>query len=193
VGRDRVTKEFLHWAHAWVHPVALERRKSEVPKYRDFEACGDLTIVERAKQDLEEIVQYVVRIEDSGLLERIGCDPAGLGEAFTYLTKAREDGGAGLAEDRVVSIPQSWKLMSAIQTTERFLSDNVFTHGASPLMAWCVGNARTELKGNALMITKQISGRGKIDPLMATFNAVDLISRNPEARNQFVTDEMVVL
>uniref|UniRef100_UPI003CCFFFE5 hypothetical protein n=1 Tax=Escherichia coli TaxID=562 RepID=UPI003CCFFFE5 len=38
-----------------------------------------------------------------------------------------------------------------------------------PLMAWCVGNARVEPKGNAILITKQASGRGKIDPLMALF------------------------
>ena len=49
-------------------------------------------------------------------------------------------------------------------------------------MAWCVGNARVEPKGNAISITKQASGTGKIDPLMATFNAVALMAMNPEAR-----------
>ena len=47
-------------------------------------------------------------------------------------------------------------------------------------MNWCVGNAKGVLKGNALMITKQESGRGKIDPLMASMNACAIMSQNPE-------------
>ncbi|SPW23567.1 Phage terminase-like protein, large subunit [Cronobacter sakazakii] len=50
------------------------------------------------------------------------------------------------------------------------------------MMAWCVGNARVEPKGNAILITKQASGKGKIDPLMALFNSVSLMALNPEAK-----------
>jgi hypothetical protein len=49
-------------------------------------------------------------------------------------------------------------------------------------MAWAVGNARVEPKGNAILVTKQASGSAKIDPLMAAFNAIALMATNPMAQ-----------
>jgi hypothetical protein len=37
--------------------------------------------------------------------------------------------------------------------------------------ATAVANARVEPKGNAILVTKQASGSGKIGPLMVAFNA----------------------
>ena len=51
-------------------------------------------------------------------------------------------------------------------------------------MAWAVANAKVEPKGNAITITKQASGSAKIDPLMATFNAVSLMALNPAAQKK---------
>src|SRR5262245_26597344 len=47
------------------------------------------------------------------------------------------------------------------------------------LMSWAVVNAGVEPKSNAIIITKQASGSAKIDPLMAAFNAIALMSTNP--------------
>ena len=56
------------------------------------------------------------------------------------------------------------------------------------MMAWCVGNAKGEPRGNAIAVTKQVSGAGKIDPVMAMFIAVALMNLNPEARTSRVSD-----
>ena len=86
-----------------------------------------------------------------------------------------------IPEDKLIGVSQGWKLTGAIKTAERKLAEGVLVHCGQPMMAWCVGNAKVEPKGNAILITKQASGTAKIDPLMALFNAVQLMSLNPEA------------
>ena len=77
--------------------------------------------------------------------------------------------------------PPGTERRSGSNFTCRSTSDGTLTHAGQALMAWTVGNARVEPKGNAITITKQASGTAKIDPLMATFNAVALMSMNPPA------------
>ena len=87
---------------------------------------------------------------------------------------------AGIPQEKIVGISQGWKMTGAIRTAERKLAEGIMVHGGQPLMNWCVGNARIEPRGNAVIITKQAAGTAKIDPLMAMFNAVTLMSLNPE-------------
>ena len=69
--------------------------------------------------------------------------------------------------------------MGAIKTVERKLADGSFRHGGSRMMAWCVGNARIVPTPTAMRIARDEAGLGKIDPLMATFDAAELMSTNP--------------
>ncbi|PHZ06298.1 terminase large subunit [Citrobacter freundii] len=178
IGRDKETREWIGWGHAWAHEIAVRRRKSEESRFNDFVKDGDLTIVKRVGQDTEEVAEYVSRINDAELLDKIGIDPSGVGQILDALVEAE------IPEDLVVGVSQGWRLGGAIKTTERKLAEGVLIHGGQPLMAWCVGNARVEPKGNAILITKQASGKGKIDPLMALFNAVSLMALNPEAKKK---------
>jgi phage terminase large subunit-like protein len=177
LGRDETTGDWLLWTHAWAHPSVLERRKEVAPKLIDFERDGDLTLVDRIGQDVDEVADLVAMCQDSGLLDRVGVDPAGLGGILDAL----ED--AGVPKDKIIGISQGWKMSGSIKTAERKLAEGTLVHGGQPLMAWCVGNAKVVPVGNAVNITKQVSGTAKIDPLMAAFNAVSLMSLNPEGMN----------
>lgn len=173
VGRDKETREWLTWTHAWAHPSVLERRKQEAARFRDFAKDGNLTLVQNIGDDVEDVAGICALIEARGLLDKIGCDPAGLGGIVDALAEA------GLPEEKLIGVSQGWKLTGAIKTAERKLAEGVLVHGGQPLMAWCVGNAKVEPRGNAVIITKQAAGSAKIDPLMALFNAVTLMSLNP--------------
>lgn len=187
VGRDAKTKEWLAWTHAWAHPSVLERRKSEAARFRDFEKQGDLTLVRQIGDDVEEVVEIVSRIADAGVLDKVGVDPYGIGAIQAGL----ED--VGISADDIVGISQGWKLVGAIKTAERKLAEGTLLHGGQPMMAWCVGNAKVEPKGNAVAITKQAAGFAKIDPLMALFNAVSLMALNPEGRSVYNQRGIIVL
>lgn len=175
LGRDRKTREWLLWTHAWAHPSVLSRRKEIAPRLRDFAKQGDLTLVDMMGDDVYQVAEIVARCESSGLLDKVGCDPAGLGGILDALVEA------DVPQEKVIGVSQGWKMTGAIKTAERKLAEGTLIHGAQPLMAWCVGNAKIEPRGNAVVITKQASGTGKIDPLMAAFNAVTLMSLNPES------------
>lgn len=186
-GRHRSSRKWLIWTHAWAHRIAVERRKSEASRFDDFVADGDMTIVELPGEDVEELVDIVRRCDATGLLDKIGVDPVGIGAVLDGLDSIDID------RERVVGISQGWRLAGAIKTAERKIAGGDLTHAGSRLMAWCVGNARIEPKGNAMLITKQISGTGKIDPLMAMFDAVELLSRAPDNTSIYESRDMLAV
>ena len=175
LGRERDTGRWLHWAHAWAHPDVLERRKEIAPRLLDFQRDGHLTVVATLPDDVSELADIVQQVDETGMLSGIGCDPSGIGTIVQAIVER------GVNQEKIVGISQGWRMNGAIKTTERKLAEGGMCHGGQPLMAWCVGNARVEPKGNAVSITKQAAGSAKIDALMATFDAVELMARNPQS------------
>ena len=168
------------WFHAWAHPSVLERRKEIAPVLLDFAKQGDLTIVHRIGDDSDEVAGLAARVYQSGLLDKCGLDPHGVGAILDAMLEY------GVPEDAVVGVSQGWKLGAAIKTAERKLAEGCFIHSGSAMMNWVVGNARVEPRANGILITKQASGSAKIDPLMAMFDAVSLLSLNPTAKGASV-------
>lgn len=176
MGRDKATREWMLWTHAWAHPSVLERRKAEAPRFHDFARDGDLTIVDHIGQDAQAVGRIVAQVYRSGLLDKVGVDPVGIAAFIDSII------AEGVPQEVIVAISQGYKLGGAIKAMERKLAEGGIVHGGQPMMAWCVGNAKVEPRGNSILITKQASGSAKIDPLMAAFNAVELMADNPAAK-----------
>lgn len=177
LGRERGSRDWLSWSHAWCHKGVLERRKSIASKLNDFKRDGLLTIVDDELKDISEIVEIISDIKARGLLASVAVDPAGLGEMIEALAEIDVTQEAG----NLVGAPQGYAMMNAIKTAERKLANGTLRHAPSALMDWCVSNLKIEPTATAIRATKQNAGDAKIDPVMALFDAVTVMSRNPEA------------
>ncbi|NWK74147.1 terminase large subunit [Acinetobacter sp. SwsAc6] len=181
IGRDKHDRSLWYcWNRAWVHPIALERRQENAPAYKDFEKEGDLVIVKNVGDDVRQAAQICKRIYDAGKFPEkaaIGLDKLGMPSLQDGLLEE-------IPFELLIGVPQGYQLSSYVQTTERKVAEGKFLHAGQRMMNWCVGNAKGVYQGNAMTIRKQESGKGKIDPLIATFNAVALMSANPEAAAQ---------
>lgn len=181
LGRCKETKHWLLWTHAWAHDDVLKRRSDIASRLLDFSRDGDLTISEDPMAPILEAAAYIERVKEAGLLpdaEGVGIDPIGVQPLVDEL-EAR-----GIAPGQQVAIRQGFALSPASWGSEIKLKNGSLKHGGQPMMAWCVGNAKVEVRGGAVIITKQSAGRAKIDPLVAAFNAMMLMSRKPMARTE---------
>lgn len=177
LGRCRETRDWLLWAHAWCHEMALDRRADIAERLRDYARDGDLTICATMGDILAGCADIIAQIHARGLLpaeNAIGLDTAGQRLIIDEIARR------GVPEDRCKFVPQEYRLQPAVLALEWQLVDGKLWHGGAPLMAWVVGNARAEQRGNALVIRKELGGSRKIDPLIAAFNAAMLMSLNPE-------------
>lgn len=178
MGRCATTKSWLHWSKSWARPSVFEQRKSIAPQLRDFERDGDLEIVETGEEQARRAAAVCAQVFESGLLPEeggIGLDVAGVALLLDEL-EAR-----GMVAPLVVSIPQGWKLQTAVSSLPLKLEARRMVHAGQPIMTWAVGNAKQVLRGSNYVVTKEAAGAAKIDPLAATFNAAMILFGNPVA------------
>lgn len=172
---------FQHWGRAWAHREVLNLRKSIAQELLDLQATGDLVFVNSLRDATAELVEICESIQNAGLFPEkhgIGLDPEGITSIVRALMQV-----PGFTMDDVAAVSQGWKLNAAIKTTPDQLFDGQLVHCGQKIMSFSVGNAKTEARGNAVLVTKAQSGTAKIDPLMALFNSVMLMSWHPEAAN----------
>lgn len=180
VGREKETKRWLGWARAFISPEGLERRKANRSTYDDFEKAGDLVYVDELPQDVAKVVAIVAQVKESGLLDKVGVDAAGLGIIVDALAEIEVSEEA----ENLIGVRQGFGLMGAIKSVERKLADGSFKHADQDLTNWCAGNAIVQPTPTGMRIVRDASGFGKIDPLMALFDAAALMAMNPEAKGR---------
>lgn len=172
-------KRWLSWSHAWCHDSVFERRKSIAVKLREFEAAGELTVVDNDLADIASAVEVVRLVKDRGLLGGVAVDPAGLSEFAEALEAPDID--VTVENKLLIGAPQGFGMMNAIKTMERRLAKRMLLHCGGKLMPWCVSNLKIERTATAIHATKQNAGDLKIDPAMAMFDSGTLMSTNPGA------------
>lgn len=197
-GRCKTTRNWLFWFHAWCQRDVLNKRKSIAPRLLEFEEEGSLTIVpdDDVRLDFREAANIIRGLNEGGMLpdeDAVGCDPVGIAEFVDNLTSADNDNedleGTALTFEQVKAVPQGYRLNSAIKGFERKLKDGSAQHDGSKMMIFVVSNAKATMSGSAVVITKQVSGTGKIDPLIAGFNAFQFMARNPQPSNDGAVDD----
>jgi len=175
IGREKDSKKHLAWTHALISPEGLERRKANAAFYDKFIADGDLTVVEELPDDISYVTDIVEQVKASKKLAGVGVDAIGIGGIVDALARI----GVTQENNLLAGVRQGISLMGAIKTVERKLVDGSFKHGGQALMQWCAGNARIVPTPTGMRIARDDSGFGKIDPLMALFNAAALLALNP--------------
>jgi phage terminase large subunit-like protein len=112
------------------------------------------------------------------LLACVAIDPEG---PYGELVDALAEIGITEEGEQIIGVPQGYKLMNAIKTTERKLANGTLrARQKSGLMDWCVGNVKIEPTATAIRATKQNAGDAKIDPWAALMDAATVMVRNPD-------------
>lgn len=176
IGREKVTRKWLLWSHAFAHRIVLERRKDIAQNLLDYEKEGSLTFSTSTTENIAALINIVLRCKEARLLPEenaIGIDPNNAGDIFEGLSHN------DLGDKAIKRLLQGPALAPALYGFDIKLDDATLIHDGSEMMKWVVGNVKIEMHQRGPMATKRAAGSAKIDPFIAAEQAGLLMSWNP--------------
>ena len=99
-------------------------------------------------------------------------------------------------QDKVVSIPQTWKYLDpAMKEIEAAVFSGRLHHDGDPVLTWAIGNVVVKPDANENVFPRKESNRiSKIDPASALFNAMYLaLSAPPKKTSVYATRGLLAL
>jgi phage terminase large subunit-like protein len=157
-----VAGQWITSTRAYCYAVVLERHLQIASLLRDFEASGDLVIMDE-QDELQPVICLILDILDQQPEVVLAADPNGVAVEIAEALLA-----GGFPQDHIVAVKQGWGLRPGYQALERRLRGGTLRHAGQPLLDWCVSNARVDTQS---LITKKSSGAAKIDCLVALATA----------------------
>lgn len=156
--------------------VAKHEKTDKIP-YRDWQAEKWLTVTEGDVTDYDAIKSHMhdCELNNSWNIHEFGYDPYNA----THLANDLQKDGYTVIEVRqgVRTLSEPTKLF------REMVSQGLVVHDGSPLLTWCLGNARVEQDSNEnIKLTKKnASATRRIDLLGALINAMTRIQALREA------------
>ncbi len=180
-GREIETGAWLLWTRAFALKTVLKVRPGIASRLEDFAREGSLELCERGGDIIKAVCGFLKIIDKAGRFPEkagIGVDAGHYGVLVDALEEIK------MGPPRLLGVnPQAYTMNSAIEALDWKLVDREAAHDGSALMTWCVGNAKVEKRKNMKLITKEVSGAGKIDPLISALIAVKLLEAGPQAQS----------
>jgi len=144
--------------------------------YDQAKACGELVVCDTASEMVDLVVAEVATYADGGEVI-IGGDAYGL----TGLTERLSD----VLWNEFATVSQGWKLLKSMELIDALALDGKLRPMRTPLLTFNIESLVLENGPKGRVFSKRdagLSGQGqaKIDGLMATLSALDLLYSRPE-------------
>jgi phage terminase large subunit-like protein len=164
---------YYAFQHSWLPEQAIE--DSPTAQMQGWVIEGYLESKPGKTIDLARVVpDYVDQLCGKHNIIEIGCDPHKTELIVPRMEELFGPVGTELGESKIISVsPKGHDMCPALKELETLLIEGRFHHAADPLYTWAAGNLAGHVSAkDGSVFPKKKNPQAKIDPIMATLNAL---------------------